>query len=103
MNIPPGYGDSTTKGKVCKLKKALYGLKQSPRAWFGRFTQTMKTLGYKQCNEERTLFFKRSSHVLLTLLIVYVDDIIIVGKDLEKIQGLEGHLDQTFQVSKGHN
>ena len=48
MNIPPGYGDSTTKGNVCKLKKALYGLKQSPRALFGRFTQTMKTLGYQQ-------------------------------------------------------
>ena len=61
MTIPPGYGDSTTKGKVCKLQEALYGLKQSPRAWFGRFTQTMKTLGYKQYNGEHTLLFKWSS------------------------------------------
>ena len=98
MNIPPGYGDPTTKGKVCKLKKTLYGLKQSPRAWFGRFSQTMKTLGYKQCNGEHTLFFKRSSQELLTLLIVYVDDIIITGNDLKEIQGLKGHLDQNFQV-----
>ena len=88
------------KGKVCKLKKSLYGLKQSPRAWFGRFSETMKTLNYKQSNGEHTLFFKRSSENLLTLLIVYVDDIIITGNDLTEIQGLEGQLDQQFQVKK---
>ena len=100
MTIPPGYGDSTTKGKVCKLQNALYGLKQSPKAWFGRFTQTMKTLGYKQCNGEHTLFFKRSSPALLTLLIVYVDDIIITSNDSTEIQGLEEQLDQNFQVKR---
>ena len=100
MNILPGYGDSTMKGKVCKLKKALYGLKQSPRAWFGRFSQAMKALDFKQCNGEHTLFFKRSSEVLLTLLIVYVDDIVITGNDLAEIQSLERHLDQNFQVKR---
>ena len=100
MSIPPRYGDSTIKGKVCKLKKALYGLKQSPRAWFGRFSQTMKALNFKQCNGEHTLFFKRSSEVLLTLLIVYVDDIVVTGNDLREIQGLERHLDQHFQVKR---
>ena len=100
MTIPPGYGDSTTKGKVCKLQKALYGLKQSPRAWFGRFTQTMKTLGYKQGNGEHTLFFKRSSPTLLTLLIVYVDDIIITGNNSTEILSLEEQLDQNFQVKR---
>ena len=78
MDIPPGYEDPTATGKVCKLKKALYGLKQSPRAWFCRFSQKMKSLGYKQCNGEHTLFSKHSSPVLLTILVVYVDDIIIL-------------------------
>ena len=31
--------------KVCRLKKSLYGLKQSPRAWFGRFTKSMRAFG----------------------------------------------------------
>ena len=54
----------------------------------------------KQCNGEHTLFFKRSSHVLLTLLIVYVEDIIITRNDSTEIKGLEEHLDQSFQVKR---
>ena len=47
METPPGYKRTSDMNKVCKLKKALYGLKHSPRAWFGKFTQT---IGYKLCN-----------------------------------------------------
>ena len=100
MDIPPGYENPTATGKVCKLKKALYGLKQSPRAWFGRFSQTMKALGYKQCNGEHTLFSKHSSPILVTLLVVYVDDIIITGSDQQEIKELEQCLAQTFQVKQ---
>jgi Reverse transcriptase (RNA-dependent DNA polymerase) len=46
IDIPPGYWNTDSTMKVCKLEKALYGLKQSPRAWFGRFSQAMKDYGY---------------------------------------------------------
>ena len=47
MNLPPGCMVSEKQcQKVCKLKKSLYGLKQSPRAWFGRFTKSMRAFGY---------------------------------------------------------
>ena len=100
MEIPPEIGGSMYEGKVCKLKKALYGLKQSPRAWFGRFTQAMKILGYQQCNGEHTLFFKHTFPNLLTILIVYVDDILITGNNLEEIKCLERHLHKNFQVKQ---
>lgn len=32
MTIPPGFEESGSIGKVCKLEKALCGLKQAPRA-----------------------------------------------------------------------
>jgi len=46
MQLPPRFNISQSSGKVCRLRKALYGLKQSPRAWFGRFTEAMKRIGY---------------------------------------------------------
>ena len=67
-------------GKVCKLKKSLYGLKQSPRAWFGRFSKSMKTFGYRQSNSDHTLFIKRNQGKI-TALIVYVDDMIVTGDE----------------------
>ena len=100
MNIPPGYEGKMNEGKVCKLNKTLYGLKQSPRAWFGRFTQAIKELGYKQCNGEHTLFFKTAPQKKITILIVYVDDIIISGNNLEEIRNLEIHLNRNFQVKQ---
>ena len=62
--------------KVCRLKKSLYGLKQSPRAWFGRFTKSMRAFGYHQSNSDHTLFLKIQLGKITTL-IVYVDDMVV--------------------------
>ena len=58
MNPPPGIQRYSNTKMVCKLKKTFYGLKQSLRAWFGKFTKSMKKFGYKQRNYDHTLFFK---------------------------------------------
>jgi Reverse transcriptase (RNA-dependent DNA polymerase) len=84
MDIPPGYKCSGTNKKVCKLERSLYGLKQSPRAWFGRFCNAMKKYGYHQSNSDHTLFYK-SDQGKTTILIIYVDDMIITGDNLEEI------------------
>ncbi|WJZ81639.1 hypothetical protein VitviT2T_001472 [Vitis vinifera] len=60
MDLPPGCMVSEKQcQKVCKLKKSLYGLKQSLRAWFGRFTKSMRAFGYRQSNSDHTLFLKK--------------------------------------------
>jgi hypothetical protein len=66
----------------------LYGLKQLPRAWFGRFTEAMKRIGYHQGNSDHTLFIKRKNE-RVTLLIIYVDDMIVTGDDADKIKRLQ--------------
>ncbi|CAL2253604.1 unnamed protein product [Prunus armeniaca] len=56
MDLPPGCNLARNKeNQVCKLRKSLYGLKQSLRAWFGRFTKSMKSFGYTQSNSDHTL------------------------------------------------
>nr|ABA94321.1 retrotransposon protein, putative, unclassified [Oryza sativa Japonica Group] len=97
MEIPPGFGNSQTVGKVCKLKKSLYGLKQSPRAWFDRFRHAVCDMGYSQCNGDHTIFYKhRGTHI--TILAVYVDDIVITGDDVEEIRCLKERLGKAFEV-----
>ncbi|WVY92731.1 hypothetical protein V8G54_031819 [Vigna mungo] len=98
MEIPPGYGRDVVTNTVCKLKKALYGLKQSPRAWFGRFTKVMTSLGYKQSQGDHTLFFKHSKSGGVTILLVYVDDIILTGDDKEEQRLLSQCLGKEFEI-----
>ena len=81
MDLPPGFNNGSY-GKVVKLRKSLYGLKQSPRAWFERFMKAIKRQGYTQVQTDHTLFFKHKWGKV-TILIVYIDDIIITGNDIE--------------------
>ena len=97
MEVPPGMAAAGNGGKVCKLKKALYGLKQSPRAWLDRFRKVVCGMGYGQCNGDHTVFYKHSNHKI-TILAVYVDDIIITGDDETEIVRLKGCLSNTFEV-----
>lgn len=63
--------------KVCKLKKSLYGLKQFPRAWFDWISKVLKGYGYTQCQTDSILFVKHSSTSRISILIVYVDNIVL--------------------------
>ncbi|VAH22706.1 unnamed protein product [Triticum turgidum subsp. durum] len=97
MEIPPGLSTPGTVGKVCRLRKSLYGLKQSPRAWFDRFRQAVCSMEYKQCNGDHTVFYKHSKQQI-TILAVYVDDIIITGDNEEEIGRLKKCLGKAFEV-----
>ena len=98
MTIPPGLENSSNSRLVCKLKKSLYGLKQSPRAWFDRFKKAVITNGYHQCQADHTLFVKPNSGGKITILIVYVDDIILTGDDSDEIFKLKRMLATEFEI-----
>ena len=97
MDLPPGY-KTHLSNKVCKLQKTIYGLKQSPRAWFGKFTKVMKSFGYSQCNQDHTLFFKYNRDNEITLVLVYVDDIIVTGNDTQEIITLKEKFFKVFDM-----
>ncbi|WVZ92208.1 hypothetical protein U9M48_038291 [Paspalum notatum var. saurae] len=97
MEIPPGLSIPEVAGKVCKLKKSLYGLKQSPWAWFDRFKHALCAMKYIQCNGDHTLFYRHSGPKI-TILAVYVDDIIITGDDEGEIKRLKENLSKEFEV-----
>ena len=98
MQLPPGYTLTDKPNQVCRLRKALYGLKQSPRAWFGRFTKAMIDLGYHQARGDHALFIKYSTTGMVTILLVYVDDIIVTGGDAREIRRLTTSLSEQFKM-----
>ena len=97
MELPPGFDEERTNGKVCRLKMALYGLKQSPRVWFGRFAKAIRRQDYKQAQTDHTLFYRRKNGKI-TILIVYVDDIILTGDDVIDMERLKQKLATEFEM-----
>jgi hypothetical protein len=97
MEQPQGFVDKRYPDFVCKLNKALYGLKQAPRAWFHRLTQALHNLGFIGSLVDTSLFVLHTSSVHIFVLI-YVDDIIITGTDLPKINAIISDLQAEFKM-----
>ncbi|CAL2272194.1 unnamed protein product [Prunus armeniaca] len=97
IDLPPSIFITFKEGVVCKLRKSFYGLKQSPSAWFGRFAASMKKFGYVQSNSDHTLFLKRHKGKL-TALIIYIDDMIVIGGDQAEMQNLQKYLAYEFEM-----
>lgn len=83
MTLPLSYKVDGSN-KVCKMRKSLYGLKQASRKWNHKFTLVMTAAGFTQSQHDHSLFFKHNSSCG-TLLLVYVDDIIITGNDIGEL------------------
>lgn len=66
--------------QVCKLKKSIYGLKQSPKNWNVRFNEFMIAQEFQNSKHDTCLYVKKTNSSVLYVLL-YVDDIIIVGNN----------------------
>ncbi|XP_052107967.1 uncharacterized mitochondrial protein AtMg00810-like [Arachis duranensis] len=95
MKPPPGY--PCPSRKVCLLRKALYGLKQAPREWFDKFSSTICDLGFTSSPHENAIFIRKSERGVV-LLLLYVDDMIITGDDVDGISELKTSLHHTFEM-----
>ena len=97
MLQPEGFEDQTRPQHVCKLKKALYGLKQTPKAWFDCLNIVFLDWGFVNSVSDNSMFHYRVNNKLL-LVLVYVDDILIIGEDSRLIMKLITDLDSQFSL-----
>ena len=97
MKQPEGFEVKGKESLVCKLKRSLYGLKQAPRQWYKRFDSFIKGVGFLRCEADHCCYFKRLKESYLILLL-YVDDMLIVGADLHEIDSLKTKLSEEFAM-----
>ena len=93
---PKGFSVQGEK-PVCRLTKSLYGLKQAPRQWNAKLTEVLVKLGFVQRHLDYSLFIKKSS-TSLVILLVYVDDLMITGSDINLIQQTKSTLQENFKM-----
>ena len=77
-------GIPNPNNKVCILKKSLYGLQQASRQWFSKLKDTLICLGYTQSKSDYSLFLNKTS-TQITIIAVYVDDILLTDSDYKGI------------------
>eukprot|EP00253_Pinus_taeda_P029915 PITA_29915 len=86
------------KELVCKLKKSLYALKQSPRMWYQKFDTFIWGLGFTRSKVDHCVYFKLISECVI-YLVLYVDDMFLVGNDKEIIQDLKTQFSSKFDMT----
>ena len=97
MERPPGFIDSTFPDCVCLLKKSLYGLKQAPRAQFDRLSQFLLHLGFYCSKADSSLCIYRTNNII-TVLLIYVDDILVGGTMTSLLQVSLSNLVMSLQL-----
>jgi hypothetical protein len=95
---PPDGMDS--RGKVYKLKKSLYGLKQSARVWNQHLTDFLINKGFRKLEQDHSVLMsgKGVEDPDGVIIPVYVDDMLIVSKRIEKINATKEMLEGEFKV-----
>ncbi|KAJ9566734.1 hypothetical protein OSB04_002700 [Centaurea solstitialis] len=97
MEQPEGFEDPKNPNKVCKLLKSIYGLKQASRSWNLHFDERIKEFGFAKSEFEPCVYTKFSGSIV-TFLVLYVDDILIIGNDVPTLQSVKEWLSKCFQM-----
>ncbi|KAK8661374.1 hypothetical protein V6N13_090979 [Hibiscus sabdariffa] len=97
MTQPEGFVTPENAGKVCKLQRSIYGLKQASRSWNLRFNEAIQEFGFIR-NEDEPCVYKNFSGSIVSFLILYVDDILIIGNDIPTLQSIKTWLSSCFSM-----
>ena len=97
MVQPEGFVSQGQEQKVCKLQRSIYGLKQASRSWNIRFDTSIKSYGFEQ-NIDEPCVYKRIIDKKVVFLVLYVDDILLIGNDIGVLSDVKSWLASQFQM-----
>ena len=82
---------------MCKLSKSIYGLKQSPRCWNTALHAHLVKMNFEQLHSDPCIY-KSKTEGDCFYIGVYVDDIVLAGRDETRIQEVKQMLARKFDI-----
>jgi hypothetical protein len=79
---------------VCKLHKSLYELKQSPRPWNQKLDAFLKCIEFVRSDVDFSVYVAQVGDVKF-FIVVYVDDLILVCNNKDKLLEVKEKLSRT--------
>jgi len=97
MDQPTCFVSKGQEHKVYHPKRSIYGLKQSSRVWYFRFYEAIISFGLNMISEYHYMYVKKTTKGIM-FLTLHVDDILLVGNNMEMIQTIEQWLSSVFEM-----
>ena len=95
-----GFFDPKGPNKVCKLHRSFYGLEQASRNRDICFDGVIKAFRFIQCLLETCIYNKVSGSTTAFLIGIYVNDILLIGNDVEFSGKHKGVFERSFLKEK---
>ncbi|GJV85074.1 putative RNA-directed DNA polymerase [Tanacetum coccineum] len=92
-----GFENAKYPKRVCKLQKAIYRLKQASHSWNICFHEKVTQFGFSRSEDESCIYVKVSGSVVV-FLVLYVDDILLIGNDILTLQSVKDWLGKCFTM-----
>jgi hypothetical protein len=75
----------------------MYGLNKSPRMWYKKIDTYLVGLGFTRSKVDHHVYFKLIGDPI-TYLVLYVDDMLLIGNNKDIIQDLKTQLSSKFDI-----
>ena len=101
MEQPEGLIAKGEEDKVSKLRCSLNGLKQAGQVWNRTFENTIKRkLGFQMIHSDAGVYalYQQQGDNTEMILILYFDDLLLLGEDQSKIEDVKHQLGKLYQM-----
>ncbi|GKA60685.1 putative RNA-directed DNA polymerase, partial [Tanacetum coccineum] len=97
MAQPEGFENEKYPKRLCKLQKGIYRLKQASHSWNLCLHEKVTQFGFSRSEYESCVYVKVSRNVVV-YLVLYVDDILLIGNDIPMLQNVKDWFGRCFAM-----
>uniref|UniRef100_H3G9W5 Reverse transcriptase Ty1/copia-type domain-containing protein n=1 Tax=Phytophthora ramorum TaxID=164328 RepID=H3G9W5_PHYRM len=99
MDQPDGFEDQSNPAVKCLLKQALYGTKQAVCQWNNKLNKHLEDQGFRRSDADPCVYVRRSTDEY-SIVVIYVDDLMLFSKTKEHIESTKVALKKEFSIKE---